>query len=218
MNFPDKTYLENLLRNLRARAESRAEDELLLMYSGALLNWVGDFLTDEGVVWEKRELVLDDLYLTGTGPEWNKIIIDRCERSPEKLRELFTKEPETAEVFKEATSDPAPILVRVDEGILKVLDGMERVIAAIRDGKTTIEAYVGTLSGKPTPHCEPHVVYDLLRAYQRGANRDREGLITALKFLRGAYTNVDGLLRDRFSKSWLPDDEIQEIIREALKN
>lgn len=133
------------------------------------------------------------------------------------MRELFEKEPEAKNIFNDAIFDEVPILVRVDEEKYKVLDGMKRVIAAIRDGKTAIQAYVAEQNGIPKPKCEPHVVYDLLRAYQRGVNHDRTELISALVFLRKSYTNVDELLRNRFAKNWLPDDEMQEIIREALK-
>lgn len=76
INFPDQKYLENLLQNLKAKTEkSLTEGDLLLMYSGAMLNWIGDFITDESVAWIKKELLLDDLFLTGTGPTWNEIII-----------------------------------------------------------------------------------------------------------------------------------------------
>lgn len=88
-NFPDKKYFAEFLQNLKTKIEkSRTEEEQLLVYSGAL-DWLGDFLTDENITWEKRTLNLNDLYLAGTDPEWNKVVIDCAERSPKKLRAIF---------------------------------------------------------------------------------------------------------------------------------
>ena len=76
---------------------------------------------------------------------WNTIVIDRAKREPAKLRELL-KDPDIARVFEKAQWSPVPVLVRVDlqdGGKLKVLDGLRRVIAAVRDGYDTVEAWVG---------------------------------------------------------------------------
>lgn len=216
-NFPDREFLEKLIRHLDGKTGANQQPlQRLLMLSGAAMNWIADYITDENAQWSKETVALEALYLTGTNPSWNAIIIERCERSPRKLRELFETEPQTRALFAEAKFENPPILARYEEGRYKVLDGMHRVIAALRDGHKTIEAFVARLEGKPRPHCEPHVVYDLLKAYHRKLTTDREGLLAALRFLRGSYANVDGLLRERFNKSWVPDDEIQEIIKEAL--
>ncbi|MBI2984230.1 MAG: ParB N-terminal domain-containing protein [Candidatus Kerfeldbacteria bacterium] len=218
--FPDPEYLGRLARHLKDKIEQHQQGqplEQLLMSCSAAMNWIADFLTDPNVRWTKQELRVDDLWLTGTNPTWNAIIIDRCKRSPAELRAILRSDPQTAALFAEAEFDELPILVRVDDGKYKVLDGMHRVIAAIRDGRESVTAFVARLDGQPRPQCEPHVVYDLLRAYHRGINRDRQALVVALRFLRHAYANVDRLLRERFSKAWVPDDEMQAIIAEALQ-
>lgn len=219
-NFPDKKFLDRLVKHMQDKVNASQEPlEKLLTSCSAAMNWVADYITDETINWTKETLEIDDLYLTGTNPEWNAIIIDRCQRSPNKLKELLKTDPKVAALFSKAEFKDLPILVRQEEEKYKVLDGMQRTIAAIRDGKKTIEAFVARSSGKFRPNCEPHVVYDLLRAYHRGINKDREGLVVALRFLRHSYANVENLLKTRFSKPYIPgDDEIQEIIREALKD
>ena len=121
-------------------------------------------------------------------------------------------------MFLDAKYEDIPILIRFEDDKYKVLDGMHRTIAAIREGKETIQAFIARSIGKPAPYCEPHVIYDFLRAYHRKMNLDRNGLIISLRFLRHSYANVDELLINRFNKQWVPDDEIQEIIQEALKD
>lgn len=218
--FPDAEYLRELMENEQRKcAEGRSDLAKLLMYCGDSLNWVADFILDPHVKWEKRVLKLDDLYLTGTTPEWNRIIIDQCERSPQKLRDLLATDGQCRALFSSATWSDKPILARAEEDHLKVFDGMHRVIAGIRDQRQEITAFIGRLEGeKHAPVCEPHVVYDLLRAYIRKLNPDRAGLIAALRFLRKAYSNVDDLLKNRFNFAAVPDQEIQEIIVEAMKN
>ncbi|MFC1700859.1 hypothetical protein ACFLZ0_01860 [Patescibacteria group bacterium] len=218
-SFPDKEYLIKLVAHLKEKAEkAQSIEEQLLTASSISMNWIADYILDPNVKWTKEILNIDDLFLTGTCPKWNKIIIDRCGRSPKRLRELLSKNIKTKSIFKDVHSQSTnlPILVRCKDGKKKVLDGMHRVLYNVILGHTEIVAFIGKLQGEPRPQCEPHVVYDFLRAYHRGINRDKKGLITALRFLRKSYSNVDYLLRERFSKGWVPSDEIQEIIQKAL--
>ena len=217
--FPDKDYMRELVRQLRAKVEAYQADkptDQLVMYSGAAMNWLGDYLTDEAIKWELKELLIDELRLSGTNPDWNEIVIDRCERSPKKLREMFRADADVIKRFQGAVYKPIPILVRYENGEYRVLDGMKRTIAAIRDGRETIQAYVATQAEKSRPVCEPHVVYDMLRAYERGLSADRAGLVAALRFLRESYANVEDLLRNRFSDSWVHNKELQVIIKEVI--
>ena len=41
---------------------------------------------------ELKRITIDSLTLTGTGPEWNEIIIRRAETKPSKLRKLFKEQ------------------------------------------------------------------------------------------------------------------------------
>ena len=216
-NFPDTEYIKKLVQAQAKKVSAESTSlELLQMYSGARLNWLADFFTDTNIAWSKRILPIDDLTFTGTSPAWNKILIDKCKRSPKKFRNLISKDKSFIAGFAEAIYTNDPILVRLEKDKLKVLDGTHRLVGAIIAGKQKIMAYVAKPAGKPKPDCEPHVIYDLIRAYQRGLNRDRAGLVAALKFLNRAFGNVDGLLRGRFNFKWIPDKDIQAVIAEAL--
>jgi len=219
-DFLDEKFLEKLTEHLAEKVgQHQSATDRLIMLSGARMNWIADFVTDPGVEWSKEDLNIDDIYLTGTNPEWNKVIIDMCERSPKKLRELIQSSSDIATVFSDAKFEDIPVLIRVEEEKFKILDGMHRTVAAIRDGREIITAFVGRLKGdKLMPMVEPHVVYDLIKAYQRSKEKDRIALIAALRLLKNNCANVDDLLRKRFNKSWIPSDDIQEIVQEALKS
>lgn len=215
-NLPD-AYIRKLIKALEKKASAYPPETKLMMLSGAALNWIADFVTDKSIRWSKKKISIDTLYLTGTNPKWNRIIIDRCGRSPSKLRTLMAKDRKVRALFRAAKYASAPILVHRDEKKYKVLDGMNRIIAALRADKKYIFAYVASPAGKSCPRCEPHIVYDLIKPYQRGINRDRRGLIITLRFLRKSYANVDGILRERLGARWLHDPKLQKIIRAALR-
>lgn len=192
--------------------------ERLMMTSGASLNWIADAITDAGWSWEQRTFNIDELTLTGTNPILNAVVIDRAERSPSKLRYILQQEPHTRALFSAAVWRATPIIVCRDGEKLKVLDGMHRTLAAIRDGRTSIESIVGTPPITLRPHCEPHVVYDLIRPWEQKRTTDRAGLVAALRYLRQVYGNVDELLQNRFGPAWIRDQEIQKMIQEALQD
>lgn len=217
-NFPDKKYLDNLIRHEKEKSKFNDPMDRLMAYSGMSLNWIADYVTDESIRWKKQKLPIKNLYLTGTKPEWNAIIIGQCQRSPQRLKELLKSNLRIKRIFQEAEFKNIPILVRYEDKEYKVLEGMHRAVAAIRDNRQTINAFVAYRKGKFRPRCEAHVIYDLLKAYHRGINKDRNDLIAALRFLSRSYTNVRSLLKNRFSKPYIPsDDKIQDIIREVLK-
>lgn len=216
-NLPDPAFVQALAQRMRAKVEA-SQDTLdqLLADCGMQLNWVGEWLTDKEVAWKKRELLIDNLTLTGTQPAWNTVILDECERSPKKLRERLASDVSAQELFSGAIADGLPILVRIDGETTKVLDGMRRTIAAIRDGQEKIWAWVGRRTGKGQPVCEPHVIYDLLRVYDEGINPDRSELSVALRYLKQSFANVESLLRRRFDRERVRNDELQKVIAEVL--
>ncbi|MEK7615502.1 MAG: hypothetical protein AAB431_03915 [Patescibacteria group bacterium] len=217
--FPDEEYLQTIVEGEKRRAEEHLSlTEKLVMYSGAEMNSIGDAFSDPHMRWEKKELNVEELVLTRTNPEWNEVIIKRAEKSPVNLRKLMEEDPIIATLFAGAYWNESPILVRAESGY-HVFDGMHRVVAAIRDNRKTVTAWVATPETAVVlqPACEPHIIYDFLRAYQRGSNLDRDGLIAALKFLKKAYGNVGPLLKDRFGPEWIPDEELQSIIAEVLQ-
>jgi len=217
-NFPDEKYLEALVEFEKDRVERNLSSiERLVMYSGASINSIGAIFTDPDIQWQKKELLIKDLVLTRTNPKWNEVIVDLAKGSPTELSKLILEREDVAALFADVRWDEMPILVLDHEG-LRVFDGMNRTIAAIRDRKDLITAWVATSKTKtvPKPVVEPHVLYDFLRAYKIHSNRDRDSLVAALQFLKKAYSNVDLLLEKRFGPDWVPDDELQSIIEEVL--
>lgn len=216
--FTDKKYIADLIEHLRKTTSQTPLEELVTL-SGVRMNWISDYITDPSTKWKKQSISIDSLTLTGTNPKWNKIVIEKCGRSLIKLRQIFNSAPNTKKIFNRVHYSNIPILVRREGNQLKVLDGMKRVIAAILAGDKNINAFIAKPSLKRAmPKCEPHVVYDLLKAYQRGLNKDKKGLIMALRFLRKSYGNVPNLLKERFCFAWIPDKEMQAIIKKALEN
>ena len=102
-----KDYLQKLIKRQKGKAEASLrgnEVGQVLMYSGVLLDWVGEWVSDTSVSWQKKKIKIDDLTLTGTGPEWNKIILEKAERSPRKLRQLF-EDKKIHKVFEKCRYD-----------------------------------------------------------------------------------------------------------------
>ncbi len=196
-----------------------------LAVSGVSLGYIADCVMQENIIWREKELKLDDLWLAGTHPDWDKIIVEECHRSAKELRGFINSNSQATKLFPDFTFCDVPILVKFEEGKYKVLDGMKRVLAAIKGGKETIGAFVAEtmqIPGRavtfPGHKCEARVIYNLLNAYQLKINMDRNGLIMALRFLRNSYGNVGYLLKHRFSNSWFQGEEMQNIISESLKD
>lgn len=216
--FPDRRYIRTLVGILRKKVEDQSSDlELLRMYSSASMNWVADYILDPSVRWEKRWLNVDDLWLTAVGPKWNRFLIDQAKRSPKRLRTILETDARARKIFAAARFSPAPILVRHEDGQYKVLDGMNRVIAAIRSGRPRLETFVASPGRRPKASLEPHVVYDFIRALHRNPRLNRRDFLAAMRFLRAGYRNVDELLKERFSKDWIPIPRLQKVIRTATK-
>lgn len=207
MNKLPISYLIKLAKRQKGKAEASLGDDVtkkVLVYSGVLLDWVGEWVSDKSVKWQKKRMKVDDLTLTGTGPTWNKIIIDQAKRSPARFRRLL-KNQNMGRIFSGCKFDKMPILVRVEKKDkkveYKVLDGMTRVIGAIIEGKKVVNAYVGERKGRTRAEIEAHVIYDLLKAYRQGRGK-KEDLLVAIRYLRETYGNVDELLKTRFNKEW----------------
>lgn len=215
-DFP-KQYLEGLAKNLQGKAHQELEPSgQILMYSGSRLNWIGEYINDESIHWELRTLEVDSLTLTGTNPQWNEITLVQAQADPSKLRELL-KDDKVRQLFDQAKFSDVPILVRTEDDKLKLLDGMNRTIAAIRDGIDEIQAYVGTRIGEPRAEIEPHVIYDIIKAYeQRGGNPN--DFKASLRFLLHSYSNTRVLLEKRFSADWISDPKVQDVLNEILKD
>jgi len=214
-----REYLEALAENHKEKVEEKLQDpaDRLLMYSGSLLNWVGETINDESISWKLETIPLEKIVMTGTSPEWNKITLEKAGRDPMKLRKLF-EDGNIRNIFKESKFSDVPILIReTEKREYKVLDGMNRVIAAARDGIDEIRAYVGRSKGESQAKIEAHVIYDLIRGFQlRGGSED--DFKAAIRLLLHTYSNTRGLLENRFSKDWVPDEKVQRLIEEATNS
>ncbi len=215
-DFP-KEYLEGLAKNHQEKViQDLDATGQILMYAGSRLNWVGEYVNDESIHWELNTLKVDSLTLTGTSPEWNQITLEQAQADPRKLRELL-KDNKIKQLFNEAKFSDVPILVRGEDDKLKLLDGMNRTVAAIRDGVDEIQAYVGTRIGEPQAQIEAHVIYDLIRAREQGRGNVND-FKAALRFLVHSYSNTRGLLETRFNADWVNSPQIQTIIEEVLNS
>lgn len=211
-SFPDQAYLRRrALKMIEVLATHDPAAEIFTVVSDALLQWQGAYVTDLSMEWSYEELSIDDLYLTGMNPEWNTIILDMCQRSPKRLRKLLELDPATRAMVDHLHADDEPIMVRADfAGKLAVLDGMNRTVAAIGRGETTIAAFVGRRSGKPMLQISAGIAYSFCRSYRIGA-LDEDGLVAVLSIMRSTYHNMDALL-ERFK--WEPD--LRPIIARVL--
>lgn len=215
-------YLASLLAHERTKTEQElGAREQLIVHSGRGLNWLGDYFGNPELAWELREIPIDNIRFTGSSPAWNAILKEQCQCLPSMLRELVARQPEIGERLRSETThvDDTPVAVRRGDepDTWKVLDGMHRAVRNVLDGRTTIAAWVPTNEGVSLPHCEPHVVYDLIRGMQRHAHDDAGAtdLTAALRLLLRTYANVDELLRTRFDRSHVDDDLVQRAIADA---
>lgn len=223
----DKKF-QNFLKNLAHHEEEKSKDfltdprQVILVNAGIRLNWLGDFFANPTIKWEEKELPLEVILFTGTSLDWNRILLDRCEKKVEKFLELMASDEALRRKFRsEASFGEEIILVRKGEkeGTYKVLDGMKRFVGHVLEGKETISVYLPVNEDDCLPICEAHVVYDLLRAFRRHARdeKGKEQLYQALSFLLRTYANVRQLLSVRFGPEREQDEELQEVITKVLK-
>ncbi|NTW22177.1 hypothetical protein HGA34_01370 [Candidatus Falkowbacteria bacterium] len=218
---------EKYLSDLAAHEESKSKKQLdprgrILVNAGVGLNWIGDYLANPKIKYRKIKLPVEKILFTGTNPGWNKILLERCDKSVEKFSDLMAKNAVVRKKFEtEASFGSEPILLRGpdESGMYRVLDGMHRFVGAVLKDKKTITAYAPINEGKYLPVCEAHVVYDLIRGFQRHA-KDKQGeveLYHALKLLTRTYGNATELLKRRFSYKYVADKEVQAVIAKVIK-
>ncbi|MBU4369792.1 hypothetical protein KKG58_03480 [Patescibacteria group bacterium] len=218
---------EKYIRELAAHEDKKNKFFLnprkrILVNAGIHLNWIGDFLANPSIKYKKVKILINKILFTGTSPDWNKILIDKCERSVKKFQELLKQDKAIKKKFiREVSYSNKPILTRGPDkkDFYRVLDGMHRFVGAVIKNRKTIFAYVPLNDGKHLPICEAHVVYDLIRGFQRHAKDEagKKELYYALKLLARTYGNVIELLENRFNFTYVADDKIQKIIKKVIK-
>ncbi len=214
-------YLKSLAVHERQKSAHLDPRSTILVNAGIGLNWLGDYLANPKIKFKKVSVPVEKILFTGTEPKWNKILIDRCERSVVKFRTLIEKDERLRKkLTNEASFGKEPILLRGpdEQGMYHVFDGMHRFVGAVLAGKKSIYAYAATNERKHLPVCEAHVVYDLIRGFQRHAKdeRGKVELYHALKLLSRTYGNVPDLLKKRFDAKHVADNDVQEIIKRVI--
>lgn len=216
----DKKFLKELADHEKEKVEAELSDrERTIMYAGARLNWVGDYIGNPAMLWEEKDLELEELEFTGN----NEFLINVCERSPKIFQEMITNDPKLKEKYtQDASFGDEAILVRTSDHDFvkyKILDGLHRVVGACLSGRKTIRAMVPQNEKNVKPVCEAHTVYDLIRGFIRNRHNEigREELFFALKLLINTYSNVEDLLKNRFNEEWVKDKATQEIISKVLE-
>lgn len=224
MNNKDiNNYIKKLanLEEKKSKAYKSDSRHRILVHSGVLLNWLGDYFANPNIKWRKVSLFTKDILMTGVDPKWNELFITKCKRKSNNLIKFINKDIKLKnQVMKWASSSKSSniILVRKDKERYKIIDGMHRFVKHILSGKEKIKVYVPVNETSELPYCEPHVVYDLIRGFQRNAY-DTQGkmqLKHALILLSRTYSNVRQLLKDRFNENWTLDKEVQKIIKTVL--
>lgn len=217
-------YIEDLADHEDEKSKSFLDPrKRILVNAGIRLNWIGDFLANPNIKYKKTEVSINQVLFTGTTPDWNKVLIDKCERSVGKFQELIKQDEKIKKRFtQEASFGNEPILMRGpdEKGFYRVFDGMHRFVGAVIESRKTVTTYVPINEGEHLPVCESHTVYDLIRGFQRHAKDDngKTELYHALKLLARTYENVIELLETRFNSTYVADDEVQEIIKRVIKD
>lgn len=217
-------YLKNLAKHEEKKTSSIIKDprKKIIIHAGVRLNWIGDFIGNKKIKWKEEELPIEKIYFSGTNPDWNKILIDNCKRSVADFKQLINKNHKLRNKFqKEASFSSDPILLKSgkEKSTYQVLDGMHRFVGAILKGKKKVKVYMPINEKGYLPICEGHIVYDMIRGFQRNAyNKNGEkDIYHGLRLLSKTYENVNELLKNRFNYAHLPDKKVQNIIRKILK-
>lgn len=184
------------------------------------LNSIWDYLGTKEAKYERKSINLEEIYLTWTKPEINKITIDTCNREVKKLRQLIKNDLKIKEKLEKWASfwNETILLIDLWDWKYKSFDWMHRIIWHILLWKNKIDAYVLKNYWEFLPDNEPHVVYDIIKAYQRSkrTEQDKNDLKSALRLLVNNTWNVKDLLINRFNPDYLKDDEVNEIIGKII--
>lgn len=220
----EKEYLNDLVQHEMGtyfQDYCRDPRQAMILLWWVALNSMWDYLGTPDAKYERKKVLLNDIYLTGTSPDINTITIDTCKRDVKTLRKLIDEKSDVKDTLTWWASfwEETVLLIDVWEGKYKSFDGMHRIVGHILSWKEYIDAYVLVNYGEFLPHNEPHVVYDIIKAFQRSQRTpiEREYLKGALKLLIQNTWNAKYLLWNRFHSKYLKDDDVQEIIQEALQ-
>jgi hypothetical protein len=153
-----KYYIECELDNIVTGENIRLAEGLYHTNTSRLLealsftyraNGVFDYLEGGQFQWNERVVSIDEITLGGMSPEITKVIYsDEVKQSPHKLIEFVHNHPGDKR-FEEIQPRDVPenrqtLLLREEDGIIKMLDGSHRFLAMAMSGKTSFRAYIAT--------------------------------------------------------------------------
>jgi hypothetical protein len=114
-------------------------------------NGVFDYIESGKYRWEKRIVTPDEITLTGMGEHLTDIIYsDEVQKSPLKFVDYIKSHPGD-DRFSELHPRTIPqsrqmVILREDEGVLKMLDGSHRLLSMVMNGVKGMNAYVAVVA------------------------------------------------------------------------
>jgi hypothetical protein len=115
------------------------------------LNSVFDYIANDRYRWEVREVAIDDIVLTGMGEVLTKVIYSEAIAQNVRKFIQYIAAHEGDSTFDELRrSSPVPkqkrtVILRQEDGILKMLDGSHRLISMAMAGAQHVNAYVAVI-------------------------------------------------------------------------
>lgn len=220
----NKKYLEKLVEHemwTYFREYCSDTKQALVLLGWVALNSIGDYLWSDQAQFNSMEVSINQITFTWTSPEINEILLDVCKWSPACLEELIQKNRAIKMKLKSWASfwEEEVLLRKTWKSSYKSFDWMHRIVWHILQWKTKIKAYVLMNEWKFMPNCEPHVIYDIIKAYHRSdkSDQDAKDFIWALRLLWKYTWNAKNIIENRFNKNYLKDKDIQKLISESLK-
>lgn len=150
--------LDNIIvgDNIRLRDDAYSTDIPRLLEALSFTyraNSVFDYVEGGQSRWEKREVSIDDIVLTGMGEDLTEIIYgDQVQRNPRKFVEYIKSHQDDERLTqissRHVSENRKTMILREDDGKLKMLDGSHRFLSMVMNGATSVSAYIAILADK----------------------------------------------------------------------
>lgn len=192
------------------------------------LNYVFRFVGKSGVSWSEERWHISDLTLTGMNPDINAVTYSpEIDRSPAKFRDYLKiyfndhpqDDPKKLEQFR-LNQKPvvyAWMLLREEEGKIKLLDGTNRLIKLMFLGEEEIVAFVGRKNSKEDKARVGDSTFLLLRnLYEKGDKTQKAAVLKVVRMLMN--NSFDGV--QAVENYWVrhPRDEtLRKVGRRLLR-
>ncbi len=218
-----ENYLKKLVEHEKERCFKNyikdSRDAMIVLWWIAL-NWMWDLLWTPKGKYTLKNVKIEDIILTWTTPETNEITINKANRSVTELKKIIKNDKKILKQIKKvAIYSTEPVLLRKTwENKYKSFDWMHRIVWHIIKWKEYIEAYVLENQSEFLPNIEPHVIYDIIKAYQRSKRTeiDKQEFIWAIKLMARNTENTKKLLKNRFNSKYIMDDDLQKLIKNVI--